>query len=349
MEEITGTLAAITWRAEDDSAIIGRLRMPNGGTVAVKGPSGTPPMACEVTYKLSGKWDNHPKYGRQFEFAAASPRPPEDRKGVIAYLTSLCDGIGTKRAERLWDRYGPLAVQTLRQSPETVAESGICSLDVAREAAHALDHSVRYEAVTVGLLGLLHGRGFRLQPLLRVAIRRWGTRAPELLRRNPYLLLSLPDVGAGWKRTDKLYCDLGHPKDRLKRQALVAAQALRDARGGDTWHAADWVADQIVKAVGANAKPLQAFRLALRGRLLAITRIGDERWLALAEAAHAEAFVAIKVKELSRWTNMTDPSWRRLLNVSDGRTWSDTGTPDSPSPTGTKTPDEAESDLVASP
>ena len=80
----------------------------------------------------------------------------------------------------------------------------------AKEASKELHNEAAFEAVKIDLLTLFQGRGFQASKLIRACIKEWGRRAPEMLRRNPYLLMIRGLPSAGFKRCDKLYLDLKH-------------------------------------------------------------------------------------------------------------------------------------------
>src|SRR6202011_4956641 len=122
----------------------------------------------------------------------------------------------------------------------------------------------RHEDTRIDLFGLFAGRGFHGK-LIEAAITMWGVRAPSVIKRNPFALLSMPS--AGFKRCDKLWADLGLPKDSLKRQTLCALNELRTERNGDTWVKATDLAAKLREMI-PSADPLKAFRLGLRSRKL---------------------------------------------------------------------------------
>lgn len=302
--ELVGSFLAARWRAEDGSAIIAAVRDQQGRQQTIKGPPDSgPTLTAGVTYRFHGTWKTHDKYGLQFEFAAFSAVEAHDRKGVIAYLQTVADNVGEKRAAKLWDAYGPFAVATLRQSPEKVAEAGIMSLEDAKEAAQTLHDASAFESVKVDLLALFSGRGFQANKLIKECLRLWRHRAAEMVRRNPYLLLLKKLPSCGWKRCDRLYIDLGHPPAKRKRQTLVAVAELRNERGGHTWVPVEQIGRAIQQAVKCGAEPVEAIDLGIRARLIARHRDrGGQLWLAEGGKARNEEAVAFHVRRLLGWT-----------------------------------------------
>jgi exodeoxyribonuclease V alpha subunit len=308
---LTCTPIRIIWRADDGSHAIARVRLEGGGETVASGPGDlTPGLETRTRLNLIGKWADHPKYGRQFEFAAYTAALAADRKGVVQYLVALVDGVGEATAARLWDRYGERAVETLRERPATVATDGILPADVAFRAAATLEKEAKYEQTKIDLVGLLGGRGFQLGAVVKEVIALWDTRAPDVIRRNPYALLLKKVTSCGWKRCDALYLDLGHDPARLKRQALAALWIIGEQRDGHTWHDAKSIGEAITRQIGDAARPFDAIRMLLRKGLVAIWRKGEERYLALRDDARNESALAMKITEAAAWTGKRRSSGR---------------------------------------
>lgn len=297
--EFAASYVRTIWEAEDRSMMIVQVKDEGNNKHAAKGPMDAGPKLQEgLRYRFYGQWERHEKYGRQFSFGTFSAIEPHDRKGVIAYLVSLVEGVGEKKAAKLWDAFGPDAVKMLRTQPERVADLHIMNLDTAKEASESLQTEAAFESVKIDLLALFAGRGFQANKLIKECLRGWGSRAPERIRKNPYLLMFKKMPSAGFKRCDKLWLDLGLPAGKLKRQALCAWYAVSSDGSGHTWHEGQKIARGLTEAVpGAN--PLRALKLATRGRLLAKHKNEAGVWLAEAKKAHHEALIADKVREMT--------------------------------------------------
>lgn len=296
--DITGTVGSITWQAEDGGWQIARLR---DGTRVV-GPV-VEPLEVGTTYQFRGRWDEHPLHGREFLIAAAIRSIPADRRGVEAYLLRTAPGVGAVRAAALWDAYGIDAVRMLREAPDQVAERGIMPLDTAREAAQVLHNEAAHEQTKIELLGLLAGHGFQIAALTRIALRLWGRRAADAIRRNPYTLMVRRLPSAGFRRCDALYLTTGGERHNLKRQVLCAWHYLDTDNQGHTWTPAKRLGDHIARTVGqARADPVRALRLGVRSGWLAVRKTGPGQvWVAQADAARHELSLATKLKELGAW------------------------------------------------
>lgn len=300
---LTCTPKRIIWRADDGSRIIARVALEGGGETVVAGPGDlTPGFESRVAVNLIGRWVDHEKYGKQFDFAAYTAAVILSRAGIVRYLSTLVAGVGEVTANRLYEAYGDKAVETLRERPATVATAGILPPDVAFAAAATLEKEKRFEQTKIDLVGLLGGRGFQLAAVVRWSISLWDVRAPAVIRRSPYALLLNNVPSCGWKRCDALYIDLGHDPKRLRRQALAALHVIAEGRDGHTWHDAADVGKGVERLIGEGARPFDAIRLAVRAGRLAIWREGEKRYLALRADAANESALAGRILEAAAWT-----------------------------------------------
>ncbi len=307
-QELTGTVQSIVWSnwgqpdlEPSEHAVIARIT----GQQAVKGPCAEDGIEVGLAYRFLGRWVENARFGRQFQFTTFTRSEPGTKGGTIRYLVKLCPNVGETKAARLWECLGPKAVETVRTNPEHVASLGILSLDQAREAAEALAVFAGLEQTRVELFGLFDRRGFPGK-VIEAAIGKFGAAAAKRIRKNPYCLMtarpSLP--GAGFKRCDKLYLDLGHPPTALKRQMLAGWYSLKEEAQGHTWYAAGGVREAIRQCCKPGlfggsqdaVDPDRAIELGVRSCWLA-TRAdaGGEEWIAEAGKARNERELSARV------------------------------------------------------
>lgn len=293
--ELVGAIDRFLFCSDDHTFIIAKLER---GEI-IKGSIEGEPLELGVSYRLLGRWDRHPRHGDQFQFSTVVKDQPHDRAGIIKYLSSECTGIGAKRADALWALFGSEAVSVLRATPDRVIQSGCLSEEIALKASKELQAVAAMEKTKIDLFTLFAGRGFPGK-ILNACIKRWGARAADHVKRNPWALLVHELPGAGFKRCDKLYLDLGYPASRLKRQMLCLWNAIRSDSNGHTWHLATRIAQSVIDAVGLEkAQPVKAAKLGKRAKWLASRK--DENgqvWLAEAKEARSEWTIAEKIIEL---------------------------------------------------
>lgn len=282
---------------ENDRFFVGIL---HDGAVVAGRENGTPSELGQA-YKFRGRWVDHDKFGWQFNFATFAMQEPSGRNGILKYLTKHCEGIGEKRAADLYDAYGADAVATLRTNPGKVASDGIVPLNVAQESAKALWKISESEETKLELFDLFAGRGFWADTLIIECIKKWGKKAPERIRRDPFAMMVAEMTSCGFKRCDKLYCELGLPRLALKRQVLAGWNELHSDSTGNTWIPIEQAVRAIKSAIGDGCSPEKAVRLGIRTRWFRHCRDSARKlWLAEGRRAINEQTIATRIKRMSQ-------------------------------------------------
>jgi exodeoxyribonuclease V alpha subunit len=274
----------------------------------VKGYAEEGELRPGIPYRFYGNWKTHKRHGKQFEFKTFTQSQPHGRRGVIRYLMQL-PGIGEVIATRMWDTWESNAINTLRERPAFVADKIAFLTPTNAEAASGkLKQAKMLEDTTIALLDLLDGRGYPKKSI-REAIQRWGNRAPEMIRVNPYLTVAMR--GVGFAIADKLYLDLGKNPARIKRQTMCLEHAILNDGSGHTWFdALKWCQSTLrEKIASANVDVGRAVKLGVRTKRLAFRRDdSDKPWVAYRRHAESEKAIADKIKwvidEPALWDDM---------------------------------------------
>jgi exodeoxyribonuclease V alpha subunit len=347
MIEITATFQHERLRFEnaDGDTIIGEVRIFDGDSsqvVGIKGKADRGDLQQHLSYRFYGHWTEYQnkrtgKKERQFAFKTFVPAQPHDRAGVITYLKKAGEGhnIGQATATQIWEAFGADAVRLLREHPEVVASKiKRLSLDDCQQAAEWLQDRKGLEDCTIELISLLDGKGFPKTVPVR-AVKVWGNKAAQVIKRDPYQLMEL--TGCGFKRCDSLYLEMGLDPARLRRQAFCAWYAVASNNEGHTWFPAQFAADGVRQMVGGTeADPARAIRMAKKiaklnmdhhGALAvireaggAVVEEGTNVFVAEARKAWCEAKVAEIVAD--RWTEPSEfgsfwPDPTTIENISE--------------------------------
>lgn len=292
--ELLGEVARIV-HANAEGFFVATLR--DGSTVV--GTDEDARLSEGRTYRFLGRWTEHQRHGRQFAVRTFVAHVPHDARGVVRYLTEVAPGVGPARARRLWDLFGSDAVVVARTRPAEVVAAGVLTERQAVEVAEALERYAGLESTRIDLWELFDARGFPARVLIPECIHRWGTRAAERIRQNPYVLMIRRLPGCGFQRCDQLYLALGGRPHKLKRQALLAWHLLRSDTTGDTWIPAPEIVRQLTSQLGDMARPVDALRLARRGGLIAHRKdAAGNHWVTARERADHERTLAEAVARL---------------------------------------------------
>lgn len=198
--QIEGLVAEIIFRNEENGYTVCTLA-DSDDTTAV---GLLPYLHPGESVRLTGKWTNHPDYGRQFKVSHYEPITPRSSQAIIHYLSSgLIKGIGAKTAEKLVQRFGDKTLDILQQQPDKAARIKGISTEKARDFARQLRDRQVYQE----LMLLLAPHGIGLGTVLRI-YRQYGNESVYKIRDNPYQLAD-EVYGIGFLTADRLALELG--------------------------------------------------------------------------------------------------------------------------------------------
>ncbi|HEY8082194.1 MAG TPA: AAA family ATPase [Solirubrobacterales bacterium] len=170
---------------------------------------------------VQGKWETHARFGPQLRASGALPLDPSDRKGQIAYLTSLSH-IGTSRAKQLADEYGEGVLSAIEADPAGVFGSlpGVGT----KQTAAAVDSWQASRAIRDLHVQLApHGLAYLAAPIHH----RFRDRAMTVLHQNPYQLTEVS--GVGFASADRIALAADVPPESDRRAQAAAIYALSEA------------------------------------------------------------------------------------------------------------------------
>ena len=236
-----------------------------------------------------GEWVNDSRYGRQVKVAQAHPLPPSDADAdaVIAYLVRV-KHVGTKRAIRLVDRYGPAgAFDAIDRAPhETLAAAGIRGAALA-EATRSWERL----RVTRRLHMLLapHGLAYLASRIRET----YGDGAHRLVSERPYELTSV--FGVGFLTADRIARSLGAAETGPERTRAAILHTLSEAeRGGSTCMPLELLLPAVDELLGPATLTEADIDQLVDDRDLA----REENWIYRAQTAELEAELAERVQDL---------------------------------------------------
>ena len=132
LEIIQGVIGAVVFENYDNGYAVLRLNGGGGQSVTVVG---TIPMpAVGERLMVTGKWGNHPSFGRQFEAEFLERLMPQTSMEIMNYLSSrIIKGIGPRMAARIVDRFGDETLLLMERELERLAEVSGISRENARQ------------------------------------------------------------------------------------------------------------------------------------------------------------------------------------------------------------------------
>ena len=288
--ELEGTLEALTYRNEETGYSVARLQVAGiPGPVTVVGSLAAPVVG--QTLQLSGQWQNHPRYGRQFRIEASRAASPVTAAGIERYLGSgLVKGIGRELAHRIVARFGTDSLRVIDEEPRRLSEVP----GIGRTRLAALSEAWQAQRGLREVMLFLQSHGVGTANAYRI-YRQYGAEAVRRIRENPYRLAA-EVYGIGFRTADLIAASLGVARDAPARCEAGLLHALGEAEGHT------YLPRQELARRGAALLELPETQL--EGALQALAAQGrviiEGECVYLPALAAAEAGIALLLRRLGR-------------------------------------------------
>jgi len=241
------------------------------------------------TLRLTGRWKEHERFGRQLEVLSWIHVSPDTPEGLIAFLASgRLPGVGPVMARRMVETFGMEVLDVLDNHPERlISVSGIGKRTASR-ITKAWEKARGIQQIMVFLLS--HG----IPPGVAAKVyKRYGARALAVVRENPYRLAD-EVFGVGFRTADRVARSLGIPADAPERLQAGLLYTLREASGeGHVFLPAPVLLERAAAILETDsaALPPRLEELENRDRVVAEGR-GEGRAVYLPRLHEAETTVA---------------------------------------------------------
>lgn len=213
-ETIEGHLERIVFSSEHNHYTVAKIKVggdPDLVTVVGELAGMTPGQGL----KLSGAWETHPKYGRQFRATNYSVSLPSQIHGIQKYLGSgLIPGIGQVMAERLVDRFGEKTLRVIERSPKKLLQVKGIGKKTLKTICTAWEAQREVRDVMIFLQGHGVSTGYSAK-----IFKHYGQNAIRVVQENPYRL-AIDIFGIGFLIADGIAEKIGIAKD-----AIIRAEA----------------------------------------------------------------------------------------------------------------------------
>lgn len=170
-----------------------------------------PQLHLHEPYLFFGSFQDHPKYGRQYQVDQLRKDLPQTTQGMVQYLSGdLFAGIGKKTARQIVDTLGEHAITKILEDSSVLETVPKLSEEKAANLYDTLMEHQGLEQIMIALTD--YGFGPQLSMKIYQA---YEEETLEVIRSNPYQLVQ--DVeGIGFRRADELGKSLGlsgnHPE-----------------------------------------------------------------------------------------------------------------------------------------
>ena len=199
--EIKGQITEIIYQNEINGYMVAEFETENEETVVV----GCMPFINNGdSLKLTGKFVNHPEYGRQFKIETFEKTMPETIEALERYLSGgIITGVGPVTAKKIIDKFGEETLHVLRFEPTKLAEVR----GITEEKAIKITNEFSEKWDLWEIVGFLERFGISAQNSKKV-YDAFGKDAIQEIEKNPYALLDIT-YGVDFKKIDKMALEIG--------------------------------------------------------------------------------------------------------------------------------------------
>jgi len=198
--------------------------------IVIKGNMLSPQIGLQ--YDLVGRWEIHPKFGKQFAFTDYETHYPTGKDAIESYLIENAKWIGKTTAKALVETYGDHTLEICKSDPDKVAADikGITKRK-SYEIAAMLRMNEDNETLRLELKTMLGGTKVTKRSINKI-IEKYGKDAPAFIKKNPYALIDEID-GIGFLTADQVAQKIGYAFDGEPRIQAGIVHRLREAAHGD--------------------------------------------------------------------------------------------------------------------
>ena len=230
--------------------------LPNGfdaddyGAVSISGYF--PKLDATRSYKFTGKWVEHPRYGTQFQVASFESQQVaiSSDGAVIAYLSSEAfKGIGKKAATAVVDTLGTDAVNILLKDAKAIDRVK----GLSKTQKDVLVKTLKARQGDELILGPLYSYGISPKFVVKI-IKLYEKDALSIIQSNPYKLIEDID-GIGFTKADEIAQAIGITTDdpRRIRAAVLHVMNRISAQDGHTFATHDQLTDMALQFLNKDA------------------------------------------------------------------------------------------------
>jgi exodeoxyribonuclease V alpha subunit len=237
---------------------------------------------------LSGAWQEHPKFGRQFTADSCEQRLPASENGIRRYLGSgLIKGIGPALAQRLVEHFGCSVLDVLDQEPqkllqvEGVGPKKLDSIKASWEKQREIREVILF-LQEHGVPATFAGRIFQ----------HYGADSVRKLKQNPYDL-AYEIRGIGFRTADSMAKKLGFAPDSPQRlEAAIVYCLFQESEQGHLFCPRQELLDKVAKMLDLEQEaPLQ----------LGLQSLQEKKKILLQDLPEQDIQAAVFLRHFYRW------------------------------------------------
>lgn len=218
--KLSGTIERITYFNEEHNYCVARARCEGEKElITIVGTFASINVGEFV--EMSGQWQSHKEYGRQFKVSEYIVKLPNTITGIKKYLGSgLIRGIGPKMAERITNHFKASTIEIIEKTPRSLLEID----GIGEWRLEQISESWKTQGAIRSIMIFLQKYSISTSIATKI-YKRYGENSIEALTENPYRLAD--DIyGIGFKSADKIALSMNVPEDSEVRARACISYCL---------------------------------------------------------------------------------------------------------------------------
>ncbi len=289
LHQITGLVEDVVYQNESNSFTV--IDVSSSGEL-ITAVGVLPEITVGEKVVLTGRWDMHKNFGRQFRIERFERYMPDTAAQMLKYLSSgAIKGIGPKTAATIVERFGDNTFNVIENEPERLAVIRGISKDKANiiSADFKKQNSVRNVIIGLEQYGLTSSECIKIFKAI-------GINAVEIVKQNPYVLCGEAEITT-FERAEKIASILpDKPENKHRFRAGITYILKHNLMNGHTCLPRKKVIPLGCELLGITQDEAeQAIDEMVANRLLMSIDINDKEFLSLNEAFDAENSIAERI------------------------------------------------------
>lgn len=295
-QQITGVVEDVVFYNTENSFTV--LDVSSGGEL-ITAVGILPEITAGEKVVLTGTWDMHQSFGRQFRVNRFERYLPDTAAQFLKYLSSgAIKGIGPKTATQMVERFGDNTFNVIENEPERLTVLRGISKDKAKLISAEFKKQFAVRTVILGL----EKYGLTPSECIRI-FKELGVNAVDIIKENPYVLCTQAQI-ISFERTEKIASELEsapEPKHRLR--AGITHIIRYNLFNGHTCLPMKKVVPLCCELLGVEEGEVNsAIAEMIANKMLIPFEMKEKVFLSLPDVYKAESTIDEKIKQLMRFS-----------------------------------------------
>ncbi len=295
-QQITGIVEDVVFYNSENSFTV--LDVSSGGEL-VTAVGVLPEITAGEKVVLTGTWDMHQSFGRQFRVIRFERYLPDTAAQFLKYLSSgAIKGIGPKTATYIVERFGDNAFNVIENEPERLTVIKGISKDKAKLISAEFKKQFAVRTVILGL----EKYGLTPSECIRI-FKELGVNAVDIITENPYVLCGDAQI-VSFDRAEKIASELEFaPEPKHRMRAGISHIIRHNLVNGHTCLPRKKVVLLCCELLGITENEAEnAMEEMLQNKLLMPFVMKEKEFLSLPDVYRAEKTICEKLKLLAKFS-----------------------------------------------